>query len=396
MVALLNTLAYVGMDQRIYAHDLDGGQRVHLTHGLRSQSGGAVAFDWPVWSPDAGRVAFAAESGEDSGLFVVNADGSNARRLSEGDRPFCIGWSRDGRRIAYLAQAGGGLVTVSVSVDGAPGPSRVVTGQPCYLDWSPGGEDLLVHVGGGVERNQDAYVARVGVTDGVRRPLGAQPGEFRAASWSPDGGRILTSSHSAEGDAVAVLGDAGGERVLARYRGKAAFLWSPTGAHVAMLHSQEMGSPAYEQGLHLVDADGGERRVLSAQETIAFSWSPDGTRIASWEVDRHRGRLSLVCVNTDGTGRKHVASLAPSQSHLMVLTFFDQYALAFSFWSPDGRHLTFAGRAFKEQANGTATPDQDAIYVVTADGSEQPRNIGPGSLAVFPRVIASANMASGA
>lgn len=42
---------------------------------------------WPVWSPDGKRIAYASEDGDHTRIFVMNADGTNKRRVSD-DAPF--------------------------------------------------------------------------------------------------------------------------------------------------------------------------------------------------------------------------------------------------------------------------------------------------------------------
>ena len=83
----------------IYVMSIDG-------TGLRRISGGDRDFD-PVWSPDGSRIAFTHEDGPmDWDIFVMDADGSNIARLTngaEGDTNFDPVWAPDGTRIAYQA-----------------------------------------------------------------------------------------------------------------------------------------------------------------------------------------------------------------------------------------------------------------------------------------------------
>ena len=48
----------------------------------------------PAWSPDESKIAFHRDSAQ-SGLYVMNADGTNATRIGEGDYP---AWSPDGTK----------------------------------------------------------------------------------------------------------------------------------------------------------------------------------------------------------------------------------------------------------------------------------------------------------
>jgi CubicO group peptidase (beta-lactamase class C family) len=54
---------------------------------------------FPAWSPDGGRIAFG-RSGEAEGIYTMDADGGNVRRVTEG-RDVTPAWSPDGDRIAF-------------------------------------------------------------------------------------------------------------------------------------------------------------------------------------------------------------------------------------------------------------------------------------------------------
>jgi Tol biopolymer transport system component len=96
--------------------------------GVRRISEGDRDYD-PSWSPDGSRIAFTHTDGPmDSDIFVMDADGSNIARLTDGaDGTTNLDpvWSPDGTRIAY--QAG---------VTGGPGPLRLIDpdgGNPVLL-----------------------------------------------------------------------------------------------------------------------------------------------------------------------------------------------------------------------------------------------------------------------
>jgi Tol biopolymer transport system component len=57
----------------------------------------------PTWSPDGARIGFSRQTGEDSAIWVMNADGSSPKALTpeRGSRDEDPDWSPDGARIAF-------------------------------------------------------------------------------------------------------------------------------------------------------------------------------------------------------------------------------------------------------------------------------------------------------
>jgi TolB protein len=111
---------------------------------------------WPALSPDGRRIAFNGRAGPDGPLriFVIHADGTQKRQVSTGDGTHeCPAWSPDGNRIAYQAltrdQVSGKFDTMVrvVNADGS-GDVAVGTHRTPYLDempsWFPDGQRLAI------------------------------------------------------------------------------------------------------------------------------------------------------------------------------------------------------------------------------------------------------------
>jgi len=129
--------------ERVYVAPVDGG-----TAKLLAESPGAV----PKWSPDGTRIVFAANRGYYGGIFVVNPDGSNLRRVTEvGGWPV---WWPDGRQIGLVVIGRNGDQEIQVvQVDGgSPRPiaGLAFNGSNHPFDISPDGKSLVttnaVHV----------------------------------------------------------------------------------------------------------------------------------------------------------------------------------------------------------------------------------------------------------
>lgn len=77
----------------IYLIDLASGTEVNLTNSPEQDS-------QPKFSPDGQQIAWLQGEGDQSQLFVMNLDGSNARRITQGGTVYGAEWSVDGRIFA--------------------------------------------------------------------------------------------------------------------------------------------------------------------------------------------------------------------------------------------------------------------------------------------------------
>ena len=117
--------------------------------------------NWPAYSLDGKRIAFASSRDGDFDLYVMNADGSGVRRVVKLPRAQmrpC--WSPDGTRLAFTSNHGDGYDIWVVKLDGT-GLKRVTdhAERDDYPTWHPDGK-RVAFVG---ERNGtfDLYLAAV-------------------------------------------------------------------------------------------------------------------------------------------------------------------------------------------------------------------------------------------
>ena len=156
--------------------------------GSELQSAVTFPVDWssilgsPAWSPDGSRIAFAAESSRRGKvMYVVEVDGSNLTRIAGGmeDGISVPVWSPDGLRIAFVKDGSDSGVFI-VNPDGSglhkvgSLPIQTVRGTDS-ISWSPDGSQILFR----------GYV--VGADGSTERSHAWSDGQ---TAWSPDGSRI--------------------------------------------------------------------------------------------------------------------------------------------------------------------------------------------------------------
>lgn len=124
----------------LYSIGVDGRGLVQLTDTPELDESGAT------WSPDGGSIAFARNGGADPGLFVMEADGSEVRRLTSG-QDLEPDWSRDGERIAFTRYPAGTATPADIFVMRADGSEQENLTRSVGLfeytpDWSPDGQRI--------------------------------------------------------------------------------------------------------------------------------------------------------------------------------------------------------------------------------------------------------------
>jgi Tol biopolymer transport system component len=187
----------------IYVMNADGTDTRRLTTSATNDQG-------PTWSPDGSRLAFS-RSSDGGHVWVMNADGSGARRLTdelaeEGEPA----WSPDGRWIAYTRRAtGSDFREIWMAHPDGSGRRGVTSLQArSYAPaWAPDSTQLAFSANGDGAR-YDIYVISA---DGknLHRPLSSPADAFEPA-WSPDGSEIAFSRDGA----IVVTTLAGVERRL--------------------------------------------------------------------------------------------------------------------------------------------------------------------------------------
>jgi gamma-glutamyltranspeptidase len=266
-----------------------------LTLALSGQTATPRGARDPSWSPDGKRLAFSYLDR----IWSAAPDGKNAKALrsSSTDIERDPAWSPDGKSIAFASDAGQGFDVYIIAANGEN--ARKLTSLPGDERWPS-----WTHDGRVAFSRRDSGRWRLHVVSsagGDAKPLFADTDadDERQGSVSPDGTRIayVSDRDGEDGDIDLWIGDlkpgprdrVTRTRVL-RARGAESFpTWSPDGKRIAFFAVREGVGSVWAMAVEDAAPDGetvpparlrpAETPILVSRRGGAPAWSPDGKRI---------------------------------------------------------------------------------------------------------------------
>lgn len=381
-------LAYVGRDDNVYVVDPRSGETVQVTDD-RSSAGTKLGIfhTGMAWS-HTGELAFARTDVESftSSLFVTTPGSGRATRLTR-ERGILIYASWSPARCAALTcsklatitdvdRRPGGKVALNVLAFPTRSTARSVLekrGAQVYFSWAAGGRRLVRHVLGREIARGGGRLEEVDVEAGTSRALRGAFAPFLAPAVA-DGRVVYAVADSSESkptvrltrSAVIVHAPRGVRRVV--------FAPSPDGRRLAFAvrgRSQLTPDQAFEEPW-IADLETGETQAAGPLTlwTKAFYWAPDSRRLAYLtHLDSvYRPYNQWRIFDAEAGVDSGSASFQPTTTFDTLTMFFDQFGQSHSFWSPDGRYLTYAAVSDAGQDEVWMLDTREGERTLVADG----------------------------
>jgi Tol biopolymer transport system component len=272
---------------------------------LSGTGGGVIAF-----------LSFNPNDFHESGIVLMNVDGSEATTVPDTSGAAALAWSPDGSQLAFIVHYNDNDWSMYVVNADGSNKTRITQGTLDHFpQWSPNGKQIAF------SRNGNIWIMDYTTTPAPQvsnfKQLTTDPKEFASGpQWSPDGTQIVFASQV--GDAKAVT---------------------------------EYHDPNTTE-IYLMNVDGSNIRKLTDNQIIDNdpSWSPDGKQIG-------------FSSNRDGTFQIYI--MKPDGSNVRQLTT----GLANNIepaWSTDGARILFS-------SDREAEPNIYDIFIMNLDGSNQMR-----------------------
>jgi Tol biopolymer transport system component len=248
-----------------------------------------------------GQFAFVSERDGNREIYIMNADGSGARNLTNNPADdWDPAWSPDGNQITFHSMRDGNGEIYVMNADGSN--PRNLTNNPAgdyHPIWSPDGRQILFYS----DRSGDGEVWVMNADGSNPRNLTNSPGSDGGAAWSPDGRQIVFSSDRTGNPEIFIMNaDGSNPRQLTNDPDNDAWAtWTPDGQQITFASTRSGSWDVY-----MMDLNGGNLRDLTNAPSNDWwpAWSTDGS-LLTFTTDRD-GVASVYAMNPDGSNPRRL------------------------------------------------------------------------------------------
>ncbi len=386
-------IAFAALDGAIWIADSEDGSLLQLSPP-DEVTGVTGHYAWPGWSPDGSQVSFTsllpvgpdaieitlmrAESLGNEVPIKIHLDDPASAGIAPGV-PHYAGWSPNTASIVLVTASSDGPEVVLRESKAGNFSQLLARGGPSYVSWAPDSRHLLIH------RAEDLFLVTIdeegqGTSVDVIGIAGSLA--YRAPVWSPSGDAYVFVG----GDPAApelLLGSVGSSatRSLGPAANNMAFTWSPDGAALGIL----AGSTPVFESLTVIDIETFDEVYSADRSVVSVWWSPDSGQLAVASPSALTGQVMEWSVLNPATGgEQDIGLLVATSEFAYTQTLFDQFTQTHDLWSPDSKALVLSG-AFLDVDDLPEEIDdvEPGIWVVDAQGVEDPQRIAPGVVAFW-------------
>jgi Tol biopolymer transport system component len=255
-----------------------------------------------------------------SGMIVIDPENDTWRVVSDGEGGSL---SRDGKRLAYVRITSEGEIELWLrALDGGDAPKRLAE-NASYPCWSPDGTQIVfaTFVGTAATRTYESW--RMNADGSNRTRLALFENEL-PQDWSPDGEWLAIASREVvtrpyPSNIALIHPDGTGRRPLTEGDGwHSAASFSPDGRRILFVESIR-GEMKTISNLIAMDIDGQNRRRIPLDREAGIHracWSPDGERLAvSVNDPAAANRFTIEIWDNNGKNRR----VLPLPAGLVIL-----------------------------------------------------------------------------
>lgn len=252
--------------EALYMIDITGENDKFLTVTKKYNQPSIIGLSW---SPDGSRIAFVSPldgAANDQNVWVIDADGENKKKLTDGGWNLDPRWSPDGEKIAFLKpDFATGLLKIHIvdSFTGTDFGFHDITSTLCLF--SP--NNIHIVLSSGAYNDNNEYHSELFLTDV------AGQSDIKQITFDNNTRINLPIGFSSNGDKI--------------------YFISPIEADYYLSTSE----------ISVIDIDGKNRKVLRTVDNIGKAkMSPDGSKILLfiWQVESSPKLYSLYVLSTDG------------------------------------------------------------------------------------------------
>jgi len=260
---------------------------------------------YPAWSPDGETIAYVHAGREpgSSGLYLIDADGSNKRQIFTSASIHTPTWSPDGKWIAFSHNA----QIYKLHVGDGELEQLTFEGRNFHPAWSPDGEWITYRRSYAYPEKKDVQGIWKIQSDAANKKQLFR-GNVGAPTWDIDENKVvffrgvLNTSGQVIGDSLWVY-DAEKEMLSTIFfkSGKNRFpRYSPDGGSIALSSRKPKGV----YNIWLINSDGTDAKQLTSTSGYTCDWSPDGEWIVFADTRNESGRLWVM--RKDGTDKQQI------------------------------------------------------------------------------------------